>query len=304
MPILSYLTSTFLGALGISMLTMTQLIFPGLPNQPSHEIKSGPRLGGIAIFISFIFASSIGLYNLGLAELTYIISATMLIFFIGLKDEILVLPSFKKIIAKLVVAGILIFPAKIRITNIHGMFGIEAIGIMLGALISCILIISILDTFSLIDNTSKPASIPGFYATLVLGSWFAFKGHTDYAILSFSLIGSIAGFSLYNHYYTQNRIAMGKMGAQFLGLVISVLIIRFNELADFTIPASKIFSSLLLLFILGCILLLIYTEFNRRKHLISILTSNSRVSFIPPPENIVKKRRKHRRKRDKEHYLN
>ena len=304
MPILSNLTSTFLGALGISMLTMTQLIFPGHLNLHSHEVKSGPRLGGIAIFISFIFASSIGLYNLGLTELTYIISATMLIFFIGLKDEILVLPSFKKIIAKLVVAGILIFPAKIRITNIHGMFGIEAIGVIPGALISCILIISILDTFSLIDNTSKPASIPGFYATLVLGSWFAFKGHTDYAILSFSLLGSIAGFSLYNHYYTQNRIAMGNMGAQFLGLVISVLTVRFNELADFTIPGPEIFSSLILLFILGCILLLIYTGFNKKRHKFSNLPTNSEVHVLPQLEDIVKKRRNHRRKRDKKHYPN
>ena len=304
MPILSYLTSTFLGALGISMLTMTQLIFPGLPNQPSHEIKSGPRLGGIAIFISFIFASSIGLYNLGLTELVYIISATMLIFFIGLKDEILVLPSYKKIIAKLIVALILIFPAKIQITTIHGIFGIEAIGVIPGAIISCILIISILDTFTLIDDSSKLASIPGLFVTLVLGSWFAFRGHTDYAILSFSLIGSITGFSLYNHYYTQNRIAMGSMGAQFLGLVISVLIIRFNELADFTIPASKIFSSLLLLFILSCILLLIYTGFNKKRHKFSNLPTNSEVHVLPQLEDIVKKRRNHRRIRDKKHYPN
>jgi len=66
-------------------------------------------------------------------------------------------------------------------------------------------------------------------AAAVFGSWFFISGHFNYAILSFSLVGAIAGFFWYNVYGTKNRIFMGDTGSLVLGTIMSVLVIQFNE---------------------------------------------------------------------------
>jgi UDP-GlcNAc:undecaprenyl-phosphate GlcNAc-1-phosphate transferase len=51
----------------------------------------------------------------------------MVIFFFGIKDDILVLSPIKKVIGQIIVACILVFKAKLVITNMHGFLGIHAI---------------------------------------------------------------------------------------------------------------------------------------------------------------------------------
>lgn len=304
MQILTNLATTFLGALGISMLMMTQLLLPRRPGRPLLDKSPLPRLGGIAIFISFIFASAIGLYNLGLKELTYIISATMLIFFIGLKDDILSPSPYKKIIPIVTAALMVTFPAKIRITNLHGFVGIETIGAVPGVIITFIFVILIINTFSLIDDKHGPTTILSMVLAIGLGIWFATGLHTQYAILSISLVGSVAGFSIYNYYDKQNMIALGNIGALFLGLVIAVLLIRFNELAVFKIPNSGIITALVLLPVSAGILFIIRAGIIHNQQLSKAACQDRQILGVTLPHEITRKRRIYRRKRDKGHNPN
>ena len=51
----------------------------------------------------------------------------MVIFFLGIKDDILVLSASKKFIGQLMAAGIIIKFGGIQITNMHGFLGIHEI---------------------------------------------------------------------------------------------------------------------------------------------------------------------------------
>ena len=200
-----------------------------IPGERSSAVKPVPTLGGIAIFFSFVFTSVVMLNGNEMPELIYIITPAMLIFFVGLKDDIITVPPVKKIIAQLVAASIIIFMGKIRFTNLHGLFGIEEIGLIPGVLITGFTIVVIINSFNLMDGIDGLAAGLSMLATIVFGSWFLLSGHYQYAILSFALVGATLGFFYFNVYGKRYKIFMGDTGSLVLGTILSVLVIRFNE---------------------------------------------------------------------------
>src|ERR1019366_7241279 len=67
-----------------------------------------PTLGGLGIFAGFILATLMGVPANISSQLQYFIAAVLVIFFLGIKDDILVLSATKKFAGQLIAAGILI----------------------------------------------------------------------------------------------------------------------------------------------------------------------------------------------------
>lgn len=236
MPVLIYLITSFFLALGISLYAVPVVVrvahslrFLDNPNERSAAECPIPTLGGISIFLSFVFASAFGLSSVIMPELVYILVAVLLMFFVGLKDDILTISARKKLSAQFLTAAMIIFMAKIRFTNLHGFLGIEEIGIVPGVILSFFAIIVIINAFNLMDGIDGLCAGLSMLAATVFGSWFFISGHFNYAILSFSLVGGILGFFCYNVYGNKNRIFMGDTGSLVLGTIMSVIVIRFNE---------------------------------------------------------------------------
>src|SRR5665648_1302317 len=103
----------------------------------------------IAIFISFVFAATVGLSGDELPEMIYILSAVILMFFVGLKDDILTLSAWKKLTAQLITSAIIVFLAKIRFTNLHGFLGIGDIAMIPSIILTFFVIIVIINEFNL-----------------------------------------------------------------------------------------------------------------------------------------------------------
>ena len=233
---LLYLAASFILALCISLYAVPVVIrvahalkLLDNPNERSAAKIAIPTLGGIAIFIGFVFASTLGLSGHQLPELIYILTALILMFFIGLKDDILTLSWIKKLVAQLIAASIIIFLAKIQFTNLHGFLGIGEIGMIPGVLLTYFVIIVIINAFNLMDGIDGLAAGLSMLATIVFGGWFFLSGHYDYAILSASLLGAIAGFFYFNVYGKKFKIFMGDTGSLVLGTIMAVIVIRFNE---------------------------------------------------------------------------
>jgi len=230
------IVSCFLLALFISLYVLRIVIHSvnklGLfdkPNARSSANRPIPTLGGIAIFFSFVFVTTLGLYGFEIPEWPYILIALMLIFFVGLKDDIVTLSPLKKIVAQLIAAAILIFLAKIRITNFHGILGITEIGMIPGVLITGFTFVVIINAVNLMDGIDGLAAGLSMLISLIFGSWFLISGHFDYAMISFSLLGAVGGFFYYNVYGKNHKIFMGDTGSLLLGTILTILMIRFNE---------------------------------------------------------------------------
>jgi UDP-GlcNAc:undecaprenyl-phosphate/decaprenyl-phosphate GlcNAc-1-phosphate transferase len=200
------------------------------PNGRSSAHTAVPTLGGIAIFLSFVLSATIGVDGYIFPGLTSIFTAILVMFFVGLKDDILNLSAYKKLGAQLVTAAILIFLAKIHFTNLHGFLGIEEIGYIPGVILTFFVMIVFINAFNLIDGIDGLAAGLCIFATAIFGVWFFISDHFEYAVLSFSLVGALAGFFFYNVYGTKNKIFMGDTGSLILGTILSIIVVKFNEL--------------------------------------------------------------------------
>jgi len=188
-----------------------------------------PTLGGLGIFAGFIIATLMGVPSAISSELQYFAAATTVIFFLGIKDDILVLSASKKFIGQLIAAGIIIKFGGIQISNFHGFLGIYEIPHITGTIISLFTIIVITNSFNLIDGVDGLAGSLGLVTTLVFGTYFFYAGQLTYAVMAFALAGSIIGFLIYN--FSPAKIFMGDTGSLLLGLVNSILVIKFINTA-------------------------------------------------------------------------
>ncbi|MFZ4058736.1 MAG: glycosyltransferase family 4 protein [Ferruginibacter sp.] len=194
-----------------------------------------PTLGGLGIFAGFIMASLLGAPTLGSRELQYFAAASIVIFFLGIKDDILVLSAAKKFIGQLVAAGIIINFGRVQITDMHGFLGIHELPHIASIAFTLLTIIVIINSFNLIDGVDGLAGSLGLLTSIVFGIYFLIAGYLTYSVLAFSLAGSLIGFLVYN--FSPAKIFMGDTGSLLIGLVNSILVIRFMNVA--ALPESK-----------------------------------------------------------------
>lgn len=197
------------------------------PCSRKSHLNRIPTLGGLAIFAGLIFSVTFWSNQSQILELQYILSAIIILFFLGLKDDIVDLVAYKKLIGQFLAAFILVHYADIRLTTFYGLFGIADIPLWASYSLSLFTIIVITNSYNLIDGVNCLAAFIGILSSLCFGTWFLLKGSNQFAILSFALIGSLCAFVYFNR--SPARIFMGDTGSLILGLITSILAIKFIE---------------------------------------------------------------------------
>lgn len=198
-------------------------------NQRKLHTKPIPPLGGVAIFIGFTLATVVATDGIRFDELKYILASVMVMFFIGLKDDLMDISARKKLLVQIFAAFLLAGMGDIRFTDLHGVFGIYGIGMVFSMLISVFTIIVIVNAFNLIDGIDGLASGLAMTSAFFLGYWFFIVGHFTYAIMAMALVGSLAGFFIFNVFGNKHKLFLGDTGSLIIGLTIAALIIKFNE---------------------------------------------------------------------------
>lgn len=199
------------------------------PNLRTSHPASVPTLGGIAIFIGFFITYLLFLTPRPGFDFQYIIAASLLMFFVGFKDDLVGITPFKKFFGQLVSAWIVIAFASIRLTNMHGFFGILEIDEGWSYLLTLLAIIGITNCFNLTDGVDGLCAGLGIVASLAFGCWFYYTNDYNWLILCISLTGSLCAFFYFNVFGKSNKIFMGDTGSLMTGFIISLMAIRFNE---------------------------------------------------------------------------
>ncbi len=193
--------------------------------------KAGiPTLGGLGIFAGFIIATLLGVPSTGVSVLQYFMAAIMIIFFMGIKDDILILTASKKFIGQLLAACILIKFGGIEITNMYGFLGMHAISPMASFFLSLFTIVVITNSFNLIDGVDGLAGSLGILTSIIFGTYFYITGNVLYSIMAVSLAGSLIAFLIYN--FNPAKIFMGDTGSLLIGLINSIFVIKFISVAS------------------------------------------------------------------------
>lgn len=212
-----------------------------VPNgRTSHE-EVTPNLGGLAVFSGFVISSMIFVQITKIPYIQYVLAGTVVIFFIGLKDDIIGLSPLKKFVGEIVAAALIIDLGNIRITDLHGFLGVGMIDYYSSDLISLFIVIAIVNAMNLIDGIDGLASGVGILASLAFGIWFYLIGEVQLAILSLTLIGALLAFFLFNVFSKHHKIFMGDIGSLILGFILSIFAIKFNELNNAALLHSPFF---------------------------------------------------------------
>lgn len=224
----------------ITAFTLTYFVIPPIirvaiekrlfdePGERRSHVVSTPRLGGVAIFAGVIFSIMLWTpFTQYGGDLQYVLCAFILIFLIGVKDDITEISPSKKLLVEILAAGIVFFKAGVRISSLHGIMGIEEIGLFWSASLTIFTIIVIINALNLMDGINGLSGSLTILITGTLGTWFLMVKRYDLAIMALSSAGATAAFLKYN--YSPAKVFMGDTGALLLGLICSILTINFIE---------------------------------------------------------------------------
>ena len=196
----------------------------------SHK-GSVPIFGGIAIFTGIIFSL---LFWADIENIQYLLVSILIIFFVGVIDDLLVLSPFKKIVGQIIATLIIIFFHDMQIDSMHGVLGIsEALSPWVSVPFTIFVVIVITNGFNLIDGVDGLAGGIGVISSFSFGVIALLMGQSDMAIVAFTLMGSLLAFLKYNLYPA--KIFMGDTGSLVVGLILSILainIIRYGLVAE------------------------------------------------------------------------
>lgn len=146
---------------------------PGLRKCHQHKV---PNLGGIAIFAAIIIVMGLLVDRTSSRELIYLLASVTVMFFVGIKDDILIIAPSKKLLGEIISVMIIVILGDLRLTNLHGFLGIHEIDYILSVLLSCFVMIVIVNGFNLIDGIDGLAAGIGIVVSLTFGVWFFLVG--------------------------------------------------------------------------------------------------------------------------------
>ncbi len=232
---------TFLAIPAIINVAEMKKLFDMPDERKIHHTPITP-LGGLGIFAGFVFGCMLTLHFTQSNDLQYFIAASLVIFFLGLKDDILVISPVKKFIGQVLAAFIIIYYGETQIHSMQGFLGFYQLPEMFSLLLTYFAVIVVINSFNLIDGVDGLAGSLGLLSTVIFGMYFLKINMLPYSIFAFSLAGSLLAFLIFN--FQPAKIFMGDTGSLLIGTVNAILVIKFINVANtadaaaLPIPAS------------------------------------------------------------------
>ena len=209
----------------------------------SHSHKT-PTLGGVGVFISFslvliLFGIFADLNKVELVKLLTVIGASILLLFLGLKDDLLDISPKKKLVGQLVASLLVIVATDVRILSMEGILGVTELPYWVSVVFTLFVFVLIINAYNLIDGID---GLAGGIAVMVCGFFGVYFMLNDYlfmGLLSFVLIGAQCGFLEHNLSKTQ-KLFMGDSGSLFTGFLLAYLTVSFLSFNLTSVSAFKL----------------------------------------------------------------
>ncbi len=199
------------------------------PNKRTvHKVKI-PTLGGLAIFIGFLFSYTFISDWFDLNRIPFMVSSLLIIFGIGIKDDILITAPVVKLMGQILAAIIIVGIGDIRITDFHGFFGLKP-DYFFSLGFTILLFTFLTNGFNLIDGIDGLAAIVGIVTITAFSIWFFINQQVEIPLMGAALIGSLLAFIYYNVFSKRQKIFMGDTGSLLIGFILSVVAVKFMEL--------------------------------------------------------------------------
>lgn len=220
---LAFSISFFMIPVIIKLTHRSQLLdFPGI--RKIHQIPT-PSLGGIALFGSLLITLLLAVDFNNSPQVPGFLTAFTIIFFVGLKDDILFFSPAKKFAGQLVAVLLLVYQGYYQLNSFDGFLGIGMLSPAASFLFTTFTMLVIINAFNLIDGVDGLATTLGLFSTLFLGIVFWLQGDKTHALIALVSASALFAFLMYN--WSPAKIFLGDTGSLLIGLINAVLVIRF-----------------------------------------------------------------------------
>lgn len=251
---------TYIGVL-LASLILSGIIIPQILNvafrrklfdvQDERKLHKGavPRLGGFSFVPSIMFAlclvcgvsllEHVDLMVISLGDsvigLLFLICGLMLIFLVGMADDLIGVRYSAKFVVQIIVAIFLICGGAVFM-DFEGLFGLWKVPTIIGWLFSILIIVYIVNALNLIDGIDGLASGLSMIAMICYGVMLHMAGLHIQALLAWATLGALLPFFYYNYFgdaLRHKKIFMGDTGSLTIGTMISFLALTMTNVAEF-----------------------------------------------------------------------
>jgi len=196
------------------------------PGSRSAHSKRTPTLGGIAIFMSLVVVITTLGGLLDTKVLLLLLGGMTILFFLGLKDDLLVLSPRKKFLGQLLAALILIIFTDTRIIGFSGILGVTTLPYWISVIFTLFVYVLIINAYNLIDGVDGLAGGLALFACGAFAYLFLTMEDVTLATIAVAAIGSLIPFLRLN-FAKKRKIFMGDTGSMIIGFLISFFVVRF-----------------------------------------------------------------------------
>ena len=207
-------------------------------NRRMHKVPI-PRLGGLAIFIAFIF--SVLLFADIDRQMQGILLGAVIIVVLGVLDDIMTLHALPKFFVQIAAAGIAVYyGCRIEFISNPNLFSSTLYVSLkwLSVPVTIIWIVAITNAVNFIDGLDGLAVGVSAISTASLLVIALMVSESNIAIILAALLGACLGFIPYN--FNPAKIFMGDTGSTFLGYILACLSIqglfKMYAIISFAVP--------------------------------------------------------------------
>jgi len=197
------------------------------PDERKIHNRAIPRLGGIAIFLSFLFSMLV--FVDASKEIRGVMAGGLVVFVTGLIDDLYGLTPKRKFAGEIAGVLITISVGHLYLQNLGNLFGFGPVVLPLWAAIPFTLfaVVGVVNAINLIDGLD---GLSGGVSVIALTAFFLLAlvdGQTEVLLLCAALLGALTGFLKYNIYPA--RIFMGDAGSLSVGFLLGFLAVFLTQ---------------------------------------------------------------------------
>lgn len=200
-----------------------------IPDKRKVHTKPMPRLGGLGIFLGFLFGYI--LFGRESIQMNSILIGGFIIVMIGVIDDISPLQARTKLVAQIAAALVIIFYGNILMEHVT-FLGLDIHFGIFSSLITLIFVLGCINMINLIDGLDGLSSgtCAIFYLTIGIIAYMNGSVGALSISLTFIMLGCTLGF-LYHNFYPAT-IFSGDSGSMFQGFMVAVIsLLKFKTAA-------------------------------------------------------------------------
>ena len=210
------------------------------PNHRKLQKQPVPILGGMSVFLGTTLGTLFLNLWMDASNLYMVTLSLMIMFFIGLMDDLTDLRARTKFFFQIMVTAFLWWNG-IQIESFTGLFGIYELPQWFSLALSVVAGVGLMNAINMIDGVDGLSSGFGIGTSVICGLFFFLHGDYIYAAFASIFVGSLMPFFFCNVFCRKYKMFIGDSGSLVMGTVAYIFVCNIIQTTEmFSIDKYRI----------------------------------------------------------------